>query len=101
MEITHQHINGMRCQVGLKGRFTFSDNQAFRELLNNISTSSTTLELELAALEFIDSAGLGMLLLAHEMLQQRGGGIVLRTPRGQVQQMIDLSRFDRLFTVID
>lgn len=100
MDILHQHQNGACLIVSLKGRFTFADNQLFKGLLENLNDSVSTLDLNLSQVEFIDSAGLGMLLLALEKLEQHHGRITLRGAQGQVQQMIDISRFEDLFDVV-
>jgi anti-anti-sigma factor len=53
--------------------------------------------IELNALEYIDSAGLGMLLLAREAAQRHGRGITLAGARDQVARVLAVSKFDQLF----
>ena len=53
--------------------------------------------INLSELEFIDSAGLGMLLIARDKVRSVEGKIVLKGAQGQVKKMLDLGHFERLF----
>ena len=55
--------------------------------------------LDLANLNWIDSAGLGMLLLARDAAHKNDLKLVLRSPRGDVKSMLELGRFDTIFDV--
>ncbi|WP_052045968.1 STAS domain-containing protein [Candidatus Paracaedibacter symbiosus] len=58
---------GEEIQVDLKGRLTFADYGAFKELTELfIEHNPRNCLLDLSNLEFIDSAGLGMLLIARD-----------------------------------
>ena len=94
--------SGYSTTVGLSGRFTFGDHTAFRDVLTNqveTITNGEQLTFDLSGVEFVDSAALGMLLLARETANRNAGGIVLRGATGQVQRMLDVSRFNLLFTI--
>ena len=59
--------DGELMKVAFSEKLTFEDHDHFRQLLDNISSSnSKRCEFDLSALESIDSAGLGMLMIAHE-----------------------------------
>jgi len=48
-------------------------------------------------LEFIDSAGLGLLLRIQDACSKAGQTLSLRVPSdGQVQKMLQVARFDQL-----
>jgi stage II sporulation protein AA (anti-sigma F factor antagonist) len=49
--------------------------------------------LDLHGLEFIDSAGLGMFLIARETAEKKVLQLRLRRPQGQVQQMLQVTKF--------
>ena len=89
--------------VRMSGRFTFADNQAFRELLNEIATNAVkAISFDMKELEFVDSAALGMLLLAHdECTKHSKGKINLQNASGQVRKMISIARFDQYFNIVD
>jgi anti-anti-sigma factor len=50
-----------------------------------------TLVLDLTAVDFIDESGLATLLRAHKRLHDHGGSLVLRSPRGQVLKVLEVT----------
>ena len=48
---------------------------------------------------FLDSCGLGCLVALHKTAAARGGSLRLLNPRPQVQQLLQLTRMDRVFEV--
>jgi len=86
--------------VALSGDLTFTDHVAFREIADRLARSSArTITIDVAGLNFIDSAGLGMLLIAREEAGKTNRALVLRGAKGQVNRMFGLTKFDTLFTV--
>lgn len=86
--------------VSLSGRLTFAENGAFRRVVEGLEqTPRQQVVIDLAALEFVDSAGLGMLLVARDLTAARGGGVTLRAASGQVARMLRLAKFDDFFTL--
>jgi anti-anti-sigma factor len=91
---------GQKTEFELKGRLTYSDYNSFRQLSEVLGTVDGQMcTIDLAELEFIDSAGLGMLLLARDRINERKGTIVLKGAHGQVRKMLELGKFDTLFEV--
>lgn len=89
-------------QISVSGEFTFTDHGAFKEMMDEIiSTRQLAVVIDLARLEFIDSAGLGMLLLARDEARKNDRKLILRSPSGQVKRMFGVTKFDTLFTVED
>lgn len=80
----------------LSGRLTFKENTEFRLLLERLGRAEGPLLLDLTQLDFIDSAGLGMLLV---MRDGHDGGIGLRTADGLVARLLELARFSDFFRV--
>lgn len=86
--------------LALAGRFTFNDHDEFEKLLAAVtSCSHTTLVLDLAALEFMDSAGLSMVLIAREEAERNHTRLILRSPTGRVSQLLRLAAVDTLVDV--
>ena len=86
--------------VAVSGDLTFTDHVAFREIVDRLANSrSKTVVIDVSELKFIDSAGLGMLLIAREEAAKAGRSLVLRGAQGQVSRMFGLTKFDQLFTV--
>jgi anti-anti-sigma factor len=100
MDIIKRVENG-QYNIQLVGKFTFADNQAFRQVINEIApTAIKQIVFDMQRLEFVDSAALGMLLLAHdESLKHKKGPIILQNPDGQVRKMFSIARFDQYFQI--
>jgi anti-anti-sigma factor len=91
--------NGSTCNIAIDGKFTFSDNGSFREIIGLFDGKQNTFILDFSAVEFVDSAALGMLLLAREEADKRGITLEIRKPQGQVKKMFNVSKFDTLFNI--
>jgi anti-anti-sigma factor len=86
--------------VTISGEFTFTDHIAFREVADRLfQAKDRTIVVELSQLQFIDSAGLGMLLIARDEAGKASRTLVLSQPQGQVKRMFAVTKFDELFTI--
>jgi len=82
----------------LCGRLTFQENEGFRRIVDGLARQpKTLLTVDVSQLDFIDSAGLGMLLLLNEAA---GGHVTVSGPQGQVKRLLTASRFNTLMPVI-
>lgn len=87
--------------VHMNGQFTFSDHTSFREILSSLAGKKVDmLVLDLSKVEFVDSAALGMFLLAREDAEKNNYRLALKSPRGQVEKMFQVSKFNALFDII-
>lgn len=101
MEFT-QNINGDACEMAISGKFTFADRQVFRDLFKDITDQDIKrLCIELSQVEFVDSAALGILLLARDEAEKASTALVLKSPQGQVKRMFEISKFHDLFNIED
>lgn len=86
--------------VALTGRFTFVDHGGFKTIIEDLlNDDCKKCLLELSGLEFIDSAGLGMLLILKDELEKKSIELVIQKPTGQVEKMLQVSHFDKMFTI--
>ena len=86
--------------VSMSGEFTFTDHAQFKTLVTRLfETKDAPVVIDLSKLEFIDSAGLGMLLLARDEAKKTNRALILRGPSGQVKRMFGVTKFDTLFDV--
>jgi anti-anti-sigma factor len=93
-------FRGDGATVAFGGDFTFADHVAFREAADRLfKTPDQPLTIDLARLESIDSAGLGMLLIARDEARDAGRSLTLRRPQGQVARMFFVTKFDTFFTI--
>ncbi len=91
---------GSFCRLVMGGKFTFADHDIFREIIGLIEDKEvTSVNMDLAAIEFVDSAALGMLLIARDKSEKNNVELVLSNPSGQIDKMFKVSKFDTLFTI--
>ena len=99
MDIVRQMIQGTY-DLTLSGKFTFSDHTEFRSVLDTIAEDEVQkIVLHMAGVEFVDSAALGMLLLARDVAEKHHKHITIEGPTGQVKKMFEMARFSTLFTM--
>lgn len=85
-------------EIVISGQFTFNHNQKFKQLLPLLDTLQVrAITINLHGVEFIDSSGLGMLLLLRDECVKRDLGITLQQAQGQVEKILTISKFDQIF----
>ncbi|MFD1697272.1 STAS domain-containing protein [Roseibium aestuarii] len=93
--------SGDQFTAWLSGQLKYQDNGAFRQLIEQINAAQVrNCVFDLSELSSIDSAGLGMLVIASDNSENHGWKIEVRNVRGQVRKILDLSRFDKIMTVV-
>lgn len=87
-------------QVRFHERMSFSDHGIFREMLTKVrQAGAKSCVFDLSELVSVDSAGLGMLIIAHEAAQKEGWKLTLQKPQPQVMKLLELSSFDKILTI--
>jgi anti-anti-sigma factor len=95
-----KHLVKSTLHITLSGKFTFSDHREYRKLLDELAEAEINeINFHLECLDFVDSAALGMLLLALDVAESKHKRLVLSGATGQVKRMFDLSRFNTLFVI--
>ena len=88
---------GGKVQVVFTGDITFSENVSFRQLLKDISEQKvTSCNFDLAAVDMVDSAGLGMFLIAREQAETAGWKLTVSGAQGHVASMLKLTKLSDL-----
>ena len=64
-----------------------------------LPATTVRLDLDLSALTFLDSSGLGTLVSLHKTLRSRNGTVRLLKPAPNVRQILELTRLDRVFEI--
>ncbi|WP_138378837.1 STAS domain-containing protein [Luteithermobacter gelatinilyticus] len=91
--------NGVN-EAKLREKVTFSDLEEFREMIDHMLAERAVENIiDLSEVDFIDSAGLGMLLLARDEISKASSRLILRGPQGQVKRMFVVARFDKMFDI--
>jgi len=100
MEFKENQEDGLY-RVEMSGDFVFSDNPGFRAILKKIEDDATVQRIifQMEKLDFIDSAALGMLLLAHDAAAKKKAKLILRGASFLVKKIFALAHFQRLFVI--
>ncbi|WP_203291349.1 STAS domain-containing protein [Maricaulis parjimensis] len=86
--------------VTLNGVLTFDDHETFRGVVTAIVDANvSTAILDLSGLTMIDSAGIGMLLLANDRATKQDKTLRLRGVTGHVAKVVELSRLEQLIPI--
>jgi HptB-dependent secretion and biofilm anti anti-sigma factor len=95
-----QSLNAGTFNLTLSGKFTFADHPEFREILAKIGEDDVRqIVLQMSGVEFVDSAALGMLLLARDEAEKHNKSLILSGATGQVKKMFEMAKFSNLFTI--
>lgn len=87
-------------EAHLSQRLSFADNGLFRKLLEEMQAANARhWVLNVSELTSLDSAGLGMFILAMENAKKASATLVLRSPTEHVRKLIELSKMDKLIKV--
>ena len=86
-------------EVAIRGRMCFSDHARFREVVGSFAGApGQEVVFNLKELEFIDSSGLGMLIIARDEAKKKGMSLVIENTRSEVRRLMDMAHFERHFT---
>jgi anti-sigma B factor antagonist len=84
------------------GRLVFGDETAaFRERIKNILRGSHQIVLNLSAVEYVDSGGLGTLVGMLASTRNRNGEIKLVRPNKRVAELLQRTRLNNVFKSYD
>ncbi len=91
--------NGRRT-LAFRGQLTFADRTALDPVISQaLAGGVRELDVDLEALDYMDSAGLGMLLTLRDRAGKSGAQVRLAKPRGDVKELLSLACFDTLFAI--
>lgn len=86
----------------MSGRFTFSDVGPFKDMIGHIQDAKgRRFILDVSEVSFIDSAAMGMLLMARDSAAAAAVPIALAGAQGQVKRILDVAKFNTLFASAD
>ena len=88
--------------VHLKGRLTFKDHRAYRDLLTKmLETKAKTYQLDLSGVEHIDSAGIGMLMISKQKAEAESGTVIVLSPPPAVRRVLEVAKIDEILEIRD
>lgn len=83
-------------RVALTGRLDAAQADTARSFLDAVRGSCTV---DFAALDYISSAGLGVLLAAQKRLRDAGGRMTLVNLNAHIRDLFAIAGFDRVFEI--
>jgi anti-anti-sigma factor len=82
--------------IALSGSFDASQADRAREVFGALKDSAVV---DFSTLEYISSAGLGVLLGAQQRLKAQGGGLTIIHMNPMVRDVFRIARFDQIFDI--
>lgn len=99
MNYTSSTANG-GLDIKLNGEFTFADNEQFQAMVKGIiSSSAKSVVLDFAALEFIDSAALSMLLVMKDSCDKARKNLSIKNSNGRVKEVLNEMKFAKFIRI--
>lgn len=94
-------VESNKAKIAMVGRFDFNSHRQFRESYQQVLDDPAVkeIEIDLGAVDYLDSSALGMLLLLREKTSAANKAMALTNCRGVVQQVLDVANFNKLFTI--
>ena len=89
-------------EVLISGSFTFRDHDTFFEVVSMIKTGhNKKVVFNFANCDFLDSAALGMLVIAHDEASAKEVSLPIKGAKGKVKDVLFAARFDTLYQFED
>jgi len=85
--------------VEIKGRVDSTNYDVLQDRLVKLAENEKTILLDCAHLDYISSAGLGVLLLLLKTMQKKGGRCLLCSLNARIREVFDISGFSKLFPI--
>ncbi len=83
--------------INLGEQLTFEQHRIFRAMLEEAVAASCDITFDCGSLSYIDSAGLGMLLLAKHESEKINKKVALRNIQAQALELLKTVSFDKHF----
>ena len=98
MTIT-ENKNGNTIELVIGGRLDTGTAPELEAKLKQVPKDTQTLYLNLANIQYISSAGLRVVLLAHKLMLPTGGKMIIRQPSACCKQVLEATGMDSILTV--
>jgi anti-sigma B factor antagonist len=92
--ITHDNVTILEMRERLDGQGTQQLEKTVEELL---SAGARTLLFDFQDLDYINSSGLRVLVMAYQRLHPAGGTVTICCARDYIQEVFEISGYDKLF----
>ncbi len=101
MEILEAKINDVEV-LKLKGRLDASSAKDFKDKINSlVKEKCIKVIIDMGAVDFIDSSGLGSLVASLRSVNKSGGDIKICSLQNKVRAIFELTRLHRVFGIYE
>ena len=101
MEIQEEKINDVDV-LKLEGRLDASSAKDIKEKVDSLTKENrVNLVIDMGAVDFIDSSGLGSLVSSLRSVNKLGGDIKISALQDQVRAIFELTRLHRIFGIYE
>ncbi len=95
-------VRGDTLHVNVSDVLTFEDHEAFNPVVREIENGpDPNVIMNLQELKMVDSAGIGLLLLASDRAKKKGKTLKVSNLTGHVAVVAELFKFDQLVDVVN
>lgn len=94
-------VDGSCAMIALTGKLTAATAPELDAAVKGISEDVASIDIDMAGLDYIASAGLRVLVGAEKMAKQRGGKVRLLHPISDVMDILDLTGLVAVFEVVE
>ena len=101
LQIEERRIEPDITVVELAGRLALGrESQRIEVLVDELAKrGALKVVLDMSKVEYIDSAGIGLVALASGKLKEAGGRIVVVAPEGKVRSLLHMTQMDSIVTI--
>lgn len=94
-------LEGETLKVTAVRQLAAANANAFRDWVrDNLLDGHRNIDIDLSSTTFLDSCGLGALVALHKTARNRQGHLRLLNPQPSVQQLLQLTRLDQIFSIV-
>lgn len=96
----NEKISGDNIELLISGRLDTTTSPQLESKVKSSSKISKVLVLDLSNTEYISSAGLRVVLLAHKLMAASGGRMAIRNPSSFCKQVFEATGMDGVLSII-
>ena len=99
LEITSRIVDGVMV-VDLTGELSRRASSLSHPIKKLLADGRSSLVLNLSAISYVDSSGLGQLITVWTSIGNRGGQFLLLRPSPRVREQLEMTKLDTVFTIV-
>jgi anti-sigma B factor antagonist len=100
LNITSKIVDGVMV-VDISGELSRRASSLINPLKELLADGRSNLILDLSAVSYVDSSGLGQLITIWTSIGKRGGQLILLCPSPRVRDQLAITKLDTVFTIIN